>query len=276
MATGYNNYTPSAPIASKCLEAGRLSLTEASHNGVHGGKGLPMLRNRMDSRNYFANFITMKAIVIGGTGATGRELVRQLVDDSRFREVVALVRRPFFDGIPKLREIVVDFENLEVEREHIQGDVAFSCLGTTLKDAGSKGAQWRVDHDYQLKFAALARDQGIPAFVLLSAAGARTGSLFFYSKMKGVLENSVRALGFTQLTVIRPGAIDRPATTRIGEKRMVEFLKWVNQIGLLRSYAAISTVRLAQAMIKAFFAFPKQFKIVDLSMIRQLTSEAGQ
>lgn len=215
----------------------------------------------------------MKAIVIGGSGATGSELVSKLLGDSRFSTVTVLVRRTLANPHPKLREMVVEFEKLEMFQEHIRGDVAFSCLGTTLKDAGSKGAQWRVDHDYQLKFAAIAREQGVPAFVLLSAAGASTSSVFFYSKMKAVLENRISALGFAQFTILRPGVIDRPNSTRVGERRMTWVLKSLNSIGLFRGYAAISTARLAAALIEAYFAFPEREKVVSLKEIQRLASD---
>ena len=86
----------------------------------------------------------MNAIVIGGTGATGKELVAQLLEDARFDTVTVLVRRPYFDANSKLIEIVVDFEKLDRYRDKIRGRVAFSTLGTTLKDVGSKAAQFRA------------------------------------------------------------------------------------------------------------------------------------
>jgi|SRR5690606_1800730 len=213
----------------------------------------------------------MKAIVIGGTGATGKELVTQLLNDVRFEEVTALVRRPYFGGHIKLKEIIVDFDKLEEYKESIHGDVAFSCLGTTLKDAGGKEAQWRVDHDYQLKFAAIARENGIESFVLLSAAGADSKSLIFYNKMKGALEQNVKALGFNKFLIIQPGAIDRPNTTRTGEKWMIKILHSLNSLGILRRYAAISTARLALAMINAYFTFQDAYKIVTLKEIENIS-----
>lgn len=213
----------------------------------------------------------MKAIVIGGTGATGRELVKQLLDDPKFDEIVALVRRPFFGGHIKLKEVIVDFDTLEQHQELVQGDVAFSCLGTTLKDAGGKAEQWRVDHDYQLKFAAIAKENGIRSFVLLSAAGADSKSMIFYNKMKGSLEESVKALGFDNLIIIQPGAIDRPNSTRTGEKWMINVLRALNGIGVLNKYAAISTSRLARAMINAYFTFQETFKVVNLREIKTLS-----
>ncbi len=214
----------------------------------------------------------MKAIVIGGTGATGKELVKQLLDDPRFEEIVVLVRRPYFGEQAKLKEVVVDFEKFGDYTAIIQGDVAFSCLGTTLKDAGSKEAQWRVDHDYQLEFASVAKKNGVEAFVLISAFGANANSFFFYNKMKGTLENNIRKLSFKQFVVLHPGGIDRPGTDRKGEKVGMRLLKMLNAVGIFRGYEPLPTNRLAKAMIVSFFTFRTDYKIVSLKEIKSLSA----
>lgn len=213
----------------------------------------------------------MKAIVIGGTGATGKELVAQLLEDSRFDVVTVLVRRPFFNQHAKLAEIVVDFEKLSEYGMHIQGDVAFSCLGTTLKDAGDKDAQWRVDHDYQLEFASMAKASGVESFVLLSAFGANAKSSLFYNKMKGTLEENIGKLNFARLLILHPGGIERPGSDRKGEKAMMKFLKAFNAIGLFKGYEPISTKRLAKAMIVSYFKFKEKQKIVVLKEIMEIS-----
>lgn len=93
----------------------------------------------------------MIAIVIGATGATGKFLVQELINDSNYLEIVILVRRKTNISHPKMQEIIVDFDQLENYSEYIIDDVAFSCLGATLKDAGSKEKQRIIDYDYQLK-----------------------------------------------------------------------------------------------------------------------------
>lgn len=214
----------------------------------------------------------MKAIIIGGTGATGKELVTQLLEDQRFEAVTVLVRRPYFEAHPKLTEIIVDFEKLNDYQHKITGDVAFSTLGTTLKDAGSKDAQWRVDHDYQLEFAKIAKANGVESFVLLSAFGADVNSSFFYNKMKGTLEENMQKLNFSQLTVLHPGGIDRSDSTRTGEKVMMKALKAFNAIGVFKAYAPISTQRLAKAMIASYFKFKEKYKIVSLKEIFSISA----
>ncbi|MGO1597171.1 MAG: NAD(P)H-binding protein [Sphingobacterium sp.] len=195
----------------------------------------------------------MKTIVIGGSGATGRELVLQLLADPRVETVTVLVRKSFFWPNPKLQEIVVDFDHLDQFADQIQGDVAFSTLGTTLKIAGERDAQWKVDHDYQIKFAEIARENKVFTFVLLSAAQASTTSSFFYNRMKGQIEQQIRDMNYPKLIIVQPGPIDRPESDRLGEKIAVSMVRFFNRIGLLKSYRPITTISLASVMIESSF-----------------------
>jgi N-acetyl-gamma-glutamylphosphate reductase len=80
----------------------------------------------------------MKALLIGATGATGKDLLQVLLNDANYNEVVIFVRRSSGIVHAKLTEIITGFDNIETLSAHINGDVWFSCLGTTLKAAGSK------------------------------------------------------------------------------------------------------------------------------------------
>ena len=126
----------------------------------------------------------MKALVIGATGATGRDLVNQLLTDKDYDEVNVFVRRPLEVESPKLKTHIVDFEKPEEWKDLVNGDVAFSCLGTTLKDAGSKEAQRKVDYDYQYNFAKAAKENEVEDYILVSSYGANPKSKIFYSRMK--------------------------------------------------------------------------------------------
>src|SRR5690606_1371057 len=114
----------------------------------------------------------MRALIIGATGATGKDLVNQLLQDSEFTKVDIFVRKPITLQHPKLNAHIVDFDKPNEWKDLVKGDVAFSCMGTTLKDAGSKEAQRKVDFDYQLNFSKSAKENGVDDFILVSAYGA--------------------------------------------------------------------------------------------------------
>ncbi|MDR2237072.1 MAG: NAD(P)H-binding protein [Chryseobacterium sp.] len=193
----------------------------------------------------------MKAIVIGATGATGKDLVNQLLNDRDFEEVDIFVRKPVDIQNDKLKVHVVNFEKPEEWKEMVKGDVAFSCLGTTLKDAGSKEAQRKVDFDYQYEFAKAAKENDVEDYILVSAYGASPDSKIFYSKMKGELEEAVKQLHFTKITIFKPGMLERKDSERTGEVLGSRIIKFANKLGLLESQKPLPTDILAKAMINS-------------------------
>lgn len=209
----------------------------------------------------------MKALIIGATGATGKDLVQILLADPDYTAVTIFVRRPSGLAHPKLSEVITDFNNLENLSVQINGDVWFSCLGTTLKAAGSKEKQWHIDHDIPLKFAEIARRNDIPTAVLLSAYGASASSKVFYSKMKGQLEDAINALAFNRLIIFRPGLLLRANTDRMGERIMAGMLKLMNTIGLFRKFRGIPTALLAAKLAKAPKVSVAGKQVVELEKI---------
>jgi len=192
----------------------------------------------------------MKALIIGATGATGKDLVTQLLADDTYSEVHCFVRKPLTLTHPKLHTHVVDFETPEAWADLLRGDVAFSCLGTTLAVAGSKEAQWRVDYDYQYNFAEHCRNNGVPTFVLISAAGAKAQSKLFYNRMKGQLEDAIKALGFPSLFIFQPSVLVRKGSDRKGEQFGLKMIVFLNKLGLFKRYRPMPTAVLAQKIRK--------------------------
>lgn len=193
----------------------------------------------------------MKALVIGATGATGKDLVNQLLNDKEFDKVDIFVRKPVDIQNDKLKVHVVNFEKPEEWKDRVKGDVAFSCLGTTLKDAGSKEAQKKVDFDYQYEFAKAAKDNEVEDYILVSAYGANPQSKIFYSKMKGELEEAVKQLHFNKITIFKPGILERKDSERTGEVLGSRIIKFANKLGLLESQKPLPTDILAKAMINS-------------------------
>ena len=199
----------------------------------------------------------MKALIIGATGATGKDLVTQLLADNTYSEVHCFVRKPLALTHPKLRAHVVNFDTPEAWADLLHGDIAFSCLGTTLAVAGSKEAQWRVDYDYQYHFAQQCKANGVPTFVLVSAAMANAQSKVFYNRMKGQLEDAVKALGFSCLLIFQPSVLIRSNSDRGAENFSVKAIHFLNKIGLFKRYRPMPTEILAEKMLSAVYNSPK-------------------
>jgi len=212
----------------------------------------------------------MKALIIGATGATGKDLLSQLLADDTYAEVHCFVRKPLALTHPKLHAHVVDFETPEAWADLVRGDVAFSCLGTTLAVAGSKDAQWRVDYDYQYAFAQQCKANGVPTFVLISAAGAKAQSKLFYNRMKGQLEDAIKALGFSCLLIFQPSVLIRSNSDRSGENFTVKAFKFLNKLGILKRYRPMPTEILAEKMLSAVYNSPRGTFTIALNKIFEL------
>lgn len=192
----------------------------------------------------------MKALVIGATGAIGKDLVLQLLTDEAFDRVDIFARRKFPVSSPKLVVHLVDFDHPEQWADKLDGDVLFSTMGTTLKAAGSQEAQWKVDYTYQWNAAKAAHDNGVPVYVLVSSIGASSKAKVFYTKMKGALDEAVQKLGFRGCFILRPPSLIRKGSDRFGEKFGVVALKALNAVGLLRSLKPMPTESVAAGMIR--------------------------
>lgn len=209
----------------------------------------------------------MRALIIGATGATGKDLVNILLGDEDYTEVVIFVRRTSGIVDPKLIEVLTDFDKMDQVAGEIKGDVWFSCLGTTLKVAGSKDKQWHIDYEIPLEFARIARRNGVAQMVLLSSYGASPGSNVFYSKMKGGLEEKMKALAFEKLIIFKPGLLLRKDTDRLGERISASVIRFLNSLGIVKKFRPMPTPILAEKLAKAPKAFSNGTYVVELDEI---------
>ena len=201
------------------------------------------------------------AIIIGSTGLIGKELVEILINDDSFSKVKLFVRRSTQNMHPKIQEFILDFDELASFKNEIKGDVLFSCMGTTIKQAGSKDAQYLVDFTYQYEMAKFASENGVLSYSLVSSAGADSKSKMFYSKIKGELEDEIRKLPFQQIRIFQPSLLlGQRNTSRIGEKFGEIVLSVFGKIPPFAKYRGIKGEIVAQAMVN-MFKNPSQSRI---------------
>lgn len=192
----------------------------------------------------------LNAVVIGGTGVVGRELILQLAQADHIKEIVSLTRRRVNYDLNKVTNKVIEFENLDAFKTHFRGDLFFSCLGTTKKIAGSVMAQRRVDLDYQLECAAQAKQQGVQHCLLVSSSGANRHSWLAYPKMKGELEYAVKQLEFARLTILQPSLLlGHRDERRTGEDLAAVVLPLLTKLPGLGKARPISGVEVARRLV---------------------------
>jgi uncharacterized protein YbjT (DUF2867 family) len=148
----------------------------------------------------------MKALVLGGSGQTGKALLEQLSNDKRYSSLVAIGRREF--SVPKsCKLITVDFHNIDSWNLPETPTHVYCSLGTTIKQAGSKEKFEKIDKDLVINIASFLKKRGTESFCYVSSMGANSQSSSFYLKMKGQTEEALTAIGFKALLILRPGLL---------------------------------------------------------------------
>lgn len=191
------------------------------------------------------------AIVIGATGLIGQSLVNQLADADHICRIITLTRNPAGHSSSKVSNHIVDFDRLDEYSSLFMGDMLFSCMGTTRKQAGSISAQRMVDLEYQYNAAKLAAENGIRHYLLVSSSGADAKSSNEYLKMKGELEQKVKNLPFERISIFQPSLlIGQRTDLRIGEKLAGLILSVICKIPGLRQFRPIRGEQVAAKMVR--------------------------
>lgn len=193
------------------------------------------------------------AVVLGATGLIGSHLLEQLLNDDAFIKVRVLVRRSIELQHPKLEVCVTDFNNYKDYQSKLgTGDCIFSCIGTTNANVkGDKALYRSIDFDIPVNAARFGKEAGFQQYLLVSAVGANPRSSFFYTRLKGELEDVIATFKFKSFHVFRPSfLLGNRKEQRMGEgigKAVFQFFKFL----IPAKYKDIQASDVAKAMIKA-------------------------
>jgi uncharacterized protein YbjT (DUF2867 family) len=195
------------------------------------------------------------ALVAGGSGLVGAQLLRTLLEAGEYTRVQALSRRPLPIDHPRLANRIVRFDqSLATQLKGLQCHDAFCCLGTTMREAGSQDEFRAVDRDLTLEFARVALVAGAERMVMVSAVGADAASRNFYLRVKGETELALQSLRFRSLDIMQPSIM-------LGARRHVRPLELLAQgvlwtinpliLGPWMRYRGITAQTVAAAMLCA-------------------------
>ena len=215
----------------------------------------------------------LTAIVAGATGLVGGECLRQLLASDRYERVIAVTRRELGPEVQhaKLRQVVVEFDGLGAARPRLRGDHVFGALGTTIRKAGSRERFREVDFEYPLRLARLTLRNGARHFSVVSALGASRSSAFFYSRVKGEMEQGLHQLGWPSLAILRPSVI-------AGERAESRPLERVSE-HLLRfapaTWRPVAASDIAAAMVATALREPPGVTVIESRDIPAAASQAS-
>lgn len=217
-----------------------------------------------------------RAVVIGATGLVGRKLIQQLQQVEQCEQIVAIVRArdAQLAKLSKVEQwIMQDF--LMLNDQDVAGfSHAFSCLGSTIKKAGSKDKFYAIDFEINAHFADLleATDTHL---LMITAQGADPHSLFFYNRVKGELEQHLQQAELSQVSIFRPSLL-------LGEREEARPLEDLSQ-GLFHKisqfvpdtfkYKPVTADQVAHTMVVVAQTQTEKLRIYDNLMIQQTDAD---
>ena len=159
------------------------------------------------------------AVIIGATGAVGKEILQEILADDFYNKVYILGRQSIGElaDEERLTKIIVDFENLNFDISILEDADVFASLGTTIKIAGSKENQRKIDVDYTVNFSKLCEGK-VRSFNVVSAIGANSKSKNFYNSLKGELEDKLKIMNLGVLRIFQPSLL----ISKRDDKRFLE------------------------------------------------------
>ena len=205
-------------------------------------------------------------IVIGATGLVGRELLKQLNQLEVCEKITAVVRHEDaqLQTLEKVQQFILD-DFLLLNDEDVNGySHAFSCLGTTLKKAGSKEKFYNIDYEINAHFADLFESTSTH-YLLISAMGANADSKFFYNKVKGKLENHIQDLKLEHISIVRPSLLlgDRSEQRTLEDMTQKLYQKLSHFVPNTFKYKPVTAAQVARTMLKAAQFQTDKFEIYD-------------
>lgn len=229
--------------------------------------------------------------ILGGTGSCGKSLIHTLLSspaNHKYQDINLVARRSQLDTLPdnpknlKISEKIVNFEdicdNLETYQQNnnlnnpfLNSSKVFCCLGTTKKQAGSAEKFVRIDKDYVINCAKLAKAAGVEEFHYVSSNGANPNAFFLYTKTKGEIETELQNIEFEKLVIYRPTLlICQREDSRPGEFLAQKLLG----SSFFHGNASIKTDDVAKGMLK--YSLEENFdrvKILEAKAIYNLSKK---
>ena len=194
------------------------------------------------------------AVIIGATGAVGREIVNEILSGEYYNRVYILGRSSI-SKLPddnRLEKIIIDFDNIDFDMDILENADVFASLGTTIKTAGSKENQRKIDVDYTVNFAKLCEGK-VRSFNVVSAIGANSKSKNFYNSLKGELEDKLKEMNLRTLRIFQPSLlISKREDNRFLEEifmKVAPIFQFVLK-GKIKKYSPIEVSLLGKVLVR--------------------------
>lgn len=216
-----------------------------------------------------------KAILVGAAGLIGSYCLQELLKDSQYSQILALIRQPLELKHPKLKQLVVNFDYLDKFTKQLKANDIYCCLGTSRKKSPAPEAYRKIEFEYAFKLARITSQNKAEKFLTVSSVGADSSSPYFYLKTKGEVEDVISSLPFKAVHIFRPSFIlgeadrkERRPMEAVLEKLLKPFSFLF--IGPIRKYKPMAGKTIARAMVTAANNQLRGVHIWEAKMIEDL------
>ena len=201
------------------------------------------------------------ALLAGASGLVGGECLRALIAEPRYEHIVVLTRRDLGAAVAhaKVEQVVIDFAGLEQASRTLRAEHVYCALGTTIRKAGSREKFREVDQRYPCRLGEILRRNGAQHYSVVSAHGAHPSAPFFYSRVKGDMEEALRRMGWPSLAILRPSLI----TGERGESRPLERLAGYALRFAPATWRPVAARDIAAAMVSTALRSPAGITIIE-------------
>ena len=193
------------------------------------------------------------ALLFGASGLVGGHVLNQLINNNNYSKIKLFVRSTIQINDSKVEIIQTDFNNMEKHKEEMKGDHCYFCIGTTKQNSPDKDEYRRVELDLPKQIAQITKSNSVNSFVFVSSGYADPNSSGDYLKFKGLVEEELKRLNFSNLGILRPSFLmGKRKERRLGEKIGILIFSLLSPLlfGPLKKMRPINSERVAKAMIK--------------------------
>ena len=173
--------------------------------------------------------------------------------NDNYNKIKLFVRSEIIINEPKIEIIKTDFNDLDNHKENMKGDDCFFCIGTTKQNSPDKNEYQKVELEIPKKIAEISKANLVNSFIFISSIYANPKGSGNYVKFKGLVEEELKKLNFSNLGILRPSFLmgDRKEN-RVGEKIGVLTFRLLSPLllGPLKKMKPINSEKVAIAMIK--------------------------
>ena len=208
--------------------------------------------------------------VVGSSGLVGSFLINNL--SVLYPKVISYSRRKIHFDKKNVKNLIIDFNNLENESSFKEIDHLYIALGTTRRKAGSDKNFELVDYHYCINLARSANKMGVKRISVISSVGSDPDSVFLYPRTKGMLEREIIKIPLDHLNIVKPGIIlGERIETRVGENLGKIFFFLIDKIlfGSFKKYKSISANDISKAMIFQLVNSKKNLKVLYYSDLKK-------